>query len=157
MPIAVYWPYLGHEQSWECCKTACLAFSSSRYCEWVDASVCRVQTGVATVPVGCQGNTNSLATQRPLVLSPNSSNRIKKLEKQNIIAAVTTRWLPLPLCCCDGQHALHNPQAYFVSVAQQNCWTPSYECLSHLWNLQNFNTYPLKSTIHHVFWVSVLP
>lgn len=86
------------EQSCKYCKTACLALSSSRCCEWVDVSVCRVQAGVATVPAGWQGKPNSLFTERPLVLSLNSSNRIKKLEKQNIIAAVTTHWLPLPPC-----------------------------------------------------------
>lgn len=37
-----------------------------------------------------------MSTERPLVLSLNSGNCVKKLEKQNIIAAVTTHWLPLP-------------------------------------------------------------
>lgn len=85
------------KQSCKCCKTAGLALGSSLRCEWVDVSVCRVQTGVATVPAGWQGKPNSLSTERPLVLSLNSSNCVKKLEKQNIIAAATTHWLPLPL------------------------------------------------------------
>lgn len=140
------------EQSCKCCKTACLALGRSRCCEWVEVSVCRVQTGVATVPASWQGKPNRLSTERPLVLSLNSSNCIKKLEKQNIIAAVTTHCLPLPLYYRDKSACFahtSSPLCLPEAVDQQNYWTLGHEYLWRLWNSPYFNTSPLSSTSHH--------
>lgn len=105
----------------KCCKTAGLAPSGCRCCEWVDVSVCRVQTGVATVPAGWQEKPNRLSTERPLVLCLNSSNCVKKLEKQNIIAAVTTHWLPLPHTTVTTLLVFHTPQAHFAARRLWSC------------------------------------
>lgn len=112
-------------------------------------SVCRVQTGVATVPASWQGKPNRLSTERPLVLSLNSSNCIKKLEKQNIIAAVTTHCLPLPLYYRDKSACFahtSSPLCLPEAVDQQNYWTLGHE---YLWRLLKFTVLQHFSTEQH--------
>lgn len=136
----VWWPDEGHlRKVVKAVKQPVLALGSSRLL-WMSGCVC-LQTGEATFPAGCKGKPNSPSTERPLVLSLNSSIRIKTLEKQNIIAAVTTHWLPLPLCCRDNQWVLRPLQALFAS---QKLW------LSR--NIRPRRSVPsLKLTIHQHF------